>query len=153
MDQFATLESGESLVTILDTNVLSEVMRPSPSDLALRWMSARRAIDPVFITTITVAEILYGIELLPHGKRREKLSTESDAMFREDFVGRILAFDEAAARSFAHLASERRRLGRPISELDAQIAAIAQVHNATLATRNVADFEGCGIRLVNPWMD
>jgi toxin FitB len=153
VDQFAILESGEPPVTILDTNVLSEVMRPSPSNLALRWMSARRAIDPVFITTITVAEILYGIEILPVGKRREKLSTESDAMFREDFAGRILAFDEAAARLFAQVASERRRLGRLISELDAEIAAIAHVHGAALATRNTADFEGCGIRLVNPWVD
>jgi predicted nucleic acid-binding protein len=128
-------------------------MRPSPSDLALSWVSARRAIDPVFITTITVAEIFYGIELLPPGKRREKLNSESDAMFREDFAGRILAFDEAAARSFSKIASERRRSGRPISEFDAQIAAIAYVHGAALATRNTADFEGCGIRVVNPWLD
>ena len=72
---------------------------------------------------------------------------------RQDFAGRILPFDEAAAREFSKIASRRRRSGRPISEFDAQIAAITSVHNAVLATRNTADFEGCGIRVVNPWLD
>jgi len=140
-------------VTILDTNVLSEVMAASPSQAALAWISSRRLVDKLFITTITVAEILYGIELLAPGKRRDKLSAEAEAMFAEDFAGRILAFDEQAARSFSQIAAERRRRGRPIAEMDAQIAAIAHVHSALLATRNTADFEGCGIRVVNPWRD
>jgi len=140
-------------VTVLDTNVVSEVMRPFPSEAALRWISARRATDPCFITTITVAEVLYGVEVLPSGNRREKLETECEAMFRQDFAGRILPFDEAAARAFSKIASRRRRSGRPISEFDAQIAAITYIHNAALATRNTADFEGCGIRVVNPWLD
>ena len=140
-------------MTILDTNVLSEVMAASPSAVALAWISNRRLVDPLFISTITVAEILYGIEILAPGKRREKLSAEAEAMFAEDFAGRILVFDEQAARSFSQIAAERRRRGRPIAEFDAQIAAIAHVHGASLATRNTADFEGCGVRLVNPWLD
>jgi predicted nucleic acid-binding protein len=126
-------------------------MAASPSRAALAWISSRRLVDELFITTVTVAEILYGIELLAPGKRRDKLSAEADAMFAEDFAGRILGFDEQAARSFSQIAVARR--GRPMAEFDAQIAAIASVHSATLATRNTADFEGCGIRLVNPWLD
>jgi len=110
-------------------------------------------VDPVFITSITVAEILYGVEILPAGKRRERLNAETEAMFAQDFGGQILFFDEQAARAFAQIASARRKLGRPIAELDAQIAAIASVHGAALATRNTADFEDCGVQLVNPWMD
>ena len=140
-------------MTILDTNVLSEVMATSPSQAALDWVSNRRLVDPICTTTISVAEILYGVELLPPGKRRSRLSSEAEAMFAEDFAGQILLFDEAAARSFSKIAAERRRQGRPIAELDAQIAAIAYSHGASLATRNTSDFEGCGVRLFNPWLD
>jgi predicted nucleic acid-binding protein len=103
------------------------------------------------ITVITVAEILYGVELLPRGKRRDNLLLDAEAMFREDFARRILAFDEQAARAFSTIAATRRGRGRPIPTLDAQIVAIALVNGADLATRNTADFEGCGVRLVNPW--
>ena len=140
-------------MTIFDTNVVSEVMASSPSAVALAWIANRRATDDLFTTTITVAEVLYGIELLDPGKRRDKLSGEAEAMFSQDFAGRILHFDEQAARSFAQIASSRRKAGRPITEFDAQIAAIVRANNATLATRNTADFEGCGIRLVNPWAE
>jgi predicted nucleic acid-binding protein len=140
-------------VTVLDTNVVSEIMASSPSGAALAWIKKRRAADDLFITTITIAEILYGIELLPAGKRREGLNSEAEAMFAQDFAGRILEFNEQAARHFARIASSRRKAGRPIAEFDAQIAAIAHVNEAVLATRNIADFEGCGIPLVNPWVD
>lgn len=140
-------------MTILDTNILSEVMATSPSATALAWISNRRLIDPLFTTTISMAEILYGVELLPPGKRRDRLNTEAQAMFAEDFRGHILLFDEAAARSFSVIAAERRRHGKPIAALDAQIAAIAHAHAAVLATRNTADFEGCGLQLINPWLD
>ena len=140
-------------MTILDTNVLSEIMAASPSEAALKWIKSRRLIDKVTITSITVAEILYGIELLAPGRRRGKLSAEAEAMFAEDFAGDILMFDEQAARSFSRIAADRRKQGRPIAAMDAQIAAIARVHDASLATRNAADFEGCGIRVVNPWLD
>ena len=140
-------------MTVLDTNVVSEIMAGSPSAAAITWIERRRTADDLFVTTITVAEVLYGVELLAMGKRREKLNSEAEAMFAEDFAGRILGFDEVAARRFAQIASSRRKAGRPIAELDAQIAAIAYVHGAVLATRNTGDFEGCGIRLVNPWVD
>ncbi len=138
---------------ILDTNVVSETMASSPSEATLAWVAKARTADELFITTITVAEILSGVELLPPGKRRDKLNSEAEATFRQDFGGRILEFDEMAARQFAHIASSRRRAGRPIAEFDAQIAAIARVHGALLATRNTGDFEDCGIRLANPWVD
>jgi toxin FitB len=140
-------------VTILDPNVVSEAMVSSQSRAVLSWFARRRAADDLFTTAITVREILYGIELLPYGKRRDKLNSEAEAMFAQDFRGRILPFDELAARVFAHIRASRRSLGRPIAEFDAQIAAIAEVHGARLATRNTGDFEGCGIPLVNPWVD
>jgi hypothetical protein len=140
-------------VIILDTNVLSELMAPSPSPKVRAWISDQRATGKLCLTTISVAEILYGIELLPKEKRRDGLLTEAEAMFTEDFAGRTLPFDEPAARAFGKIAAARRGQGRPIAEFDAQIAAIASVNGATLATRNTADFEGCGVRLVNPWLD
>lgn len=138
-------------MTILDTNVVSEVIASSPSDAVLAWLAGVRSADELFITTITVGEILYGIELLPAGKRRERLNVDAEKMFIEDYEERTLSFDERSARAFAQIAASRRKMGRPISELDAQIAAIAAVYDATLATRNTADFEHCGLRLVNPW--
>ena len=137
---------------VLDTNVISEVMQLSPSHRVLEWWS-QRLFGELFTSTITVAEILYGIELLAKGKRRDRLLAEAEAMFAQDFAGRILSFDEPAAREFAGIAAGRRALGRPIAEFDVQIAAIASAHRATLATRNLADFDGCGVRLVNPWRD
>jgi hypothetical protein len=136
---------------LLDTNVLSEIMQSLPSPRALEWWSQQQSAE-LFTSTVTVAEILYGIELLPRGKRRDKLLVESEAMFVQDFAGRILPFDEAAARAFAEIAASRRAQGRPIADFDAQIAAIARSRRAILATRNTADFEGCGVRLVNPWL-
>ena len=138
-------------MTILDTNVLSETMAALPSQAVLDWIAGRRRTDSIYTTTITMAEILYGIEILAPGKRRDKLSAQAEGMFAEDFAGHILSFDELGARAFSQIAAERRARGRPISEMDAQIAAIARVHDATLATRNISDFEDCGIRVVNPW--
>lgn len=145
--------SGDGSVTILDTNVLSEMMSSSPSNAPLAWIAKARMADKLFITTITVAEILYGVELLPPGRRRDKLNSEAEATFRLDFGGRILEFDEMAARQFAQIAATRRKAGRPIAEFDAQIAAIARVHGAIVATRNTDDFEGCDVQLINPWVD
>ncbi len=128
-------------------------MNPTPCTKVAAWMEEQRLGRELYLTTITVAEILYGIELLPPGKRREKLSAQADGTFAEDFAERILPFDWNAARMFAKIAAARRAQGRPIAELDAQIAAIASVHGAALATRNTSDFEGCGVRLINPWVD
>ena len=137
---------------ILDTNVVSELMRPSPSPIVVKSMS-RHSADDLHTTAVTLAEILYGIELLPSGKRKNDLLAGAERLFKVVLGNRLLAFDEPAAHAFSKVAAERRRRGKPIAELDAQIAAIAWLHDATIATRNTADFEGCGIRLVNPWVD
>jgi predicted nucleic acid-binding protein len=105
------------------------------------------------VTAITEAEIFYGIELLPAGKRKNHFLSMAEAMFAEDFRGRTLPFDSEAARLYAKIAAARRAKGKPISPADAQIAAIVRAHNATLATRNLADFETCGIHIVNPWKE
>lgn len=135
---------------VLDTNVVSELMKFSRSAAVVDWVSLQQPSD-LFITTITVAEILYGIEVLPRGKRRDQFLLQAEGAFHNDFGGRILSFEEPAAREYSKIASERRRRGRPIPFADAQIAAIARVQGAALATRNTDDFEGCGVRLINPW--
>ena len=139
---------------VLDTNVLSEAMRPVPAAEVLHWF-AKHAASSLYTTAITLAEILYGLELMPKGKRRTALQSQADEMFEEDFADRVLPFDTDAARMFARIAGSRALAngtsGRPIAQREAQIAAIARSRGATLATRNTADFEHCGITLVNPW--
>lgn len=135
---------------VLDTNGLSELMRPTPEERVMAWLSGQ-PVAGVFTTTITEAEILYEIRLLPSGKRGYGLEEAVAGMFREDFAGRVLSFDNAAAHAFAAIAADRRRVGKPISQLDAQIAAIGRSRGAELATRNAADFADCGLRVVNPW--
>jgi predicted nucleic acid-binding protein len=137
-------------VIVLDTNVLSEALKPVPSDTVLAWMAAEIP-SSVFTTTITLAEVLYGVEALPPGKRRTRLLLAIEKMFAEEFAGRILPFDEDAARMFASIVASREAAGRPISQFDAMIAAIARSHRAAVATRNTADFERCGIPVVDPW--
>jgi hypothetical protein len=135
---------------VLDTNVLSEIMRPRPDAGVVRWIAAH-ALAELFTTSVTKAEVLYGIQLLPPGKRREGLRAEAEKMFDVDFAERVLAFGSDSASAFAVIAADRRSKGKPISDLDAQIAAIALTHKATLATRNISDFENCGIELIDPW--
>ncbi len=135
---------------LLDTNVLSELMRPKPSVRVVAWIAQQPASD-LFTTAITEAEIFYGIELLGKGKRRDGLLAAAEAMFTEDFAGRVLGFDSDAARHFAGIAARGRALGRPISHADAQIAAIARAHGANLATGNGPDFADCGVVVIDPW--
>ena len=137
---------------ILDTNVLSEALKPAPSGIVLRWLAAQPR-SGVFTTTITLAEILYGVDALPPGKRRTRLLVAVEKIFAQEFEGRILSSDEDAARAFAGIVASRDRGGRPISQFDAMIAAIARVQHAELATRNVADFDRCGIRVIDPWAE
>ncbi|HLY60244.1 MAG TPA: type II toxin-antitoxin system VapC family toxin [Terriglobia bacterium] len=137
---------------ILDTNVLSELMKPAPSVRVLGWLGQYPP-SRLFITAITQAEILYGLELLPKGKRRTTLQSAVEGMFTEDFAGRILPFDSDAARVFPQIAYARRTLGRPVTQFDTQIAAIARARGAAIATRNTSDFDNCGIALLNPWSD
>jgi predicted nucleic acid-binding protein len=135
---------------ILDTNAVSEILKPRPSEIVTRWL-ASQATSSVFITVITQAEILYGIEALPTGKRRQLLSDVVQDIFEQDFQGRILPFDQESARHYARISAGRKAAGRPISQFDAMIAAIARCHRASLATRNTADFEHCQIWLIDPW--
>lgn len=135
---------------ILDTNVLSELMRSNPSPEVVAWVAKQPGTE-LFTTSITEAEIFYGIELLGRGKRREKLLAAAEAMFAEDLAGRVIGFESDAARVFSWIAAHRRTLGKPISHADAQIAAIAKVRRARLATRNVVDFGDCGVEVVDPW--
>ena len=135
---------------LLDTNILSELMRPAPDPAVEQWLATQPDAS-VFISAITEAELRYGAALLLKGKRRAALTAEIEGMLEEDFGGRILPFDSLAAQAFANLTSERRQAGKPISQADAQIAAVARSRGASLATRNVADFEGCGVEVVDPW--
>lgn len=135
---------------ILDTNIISELMRAEPAPAVLNWITSHPG-SGLFTTTLSQAEIYYGLALLPGGKRRDELQAAARAMFEEDFASRVLAFDGSAAMVFAQIASARRLAGRPIAQIDAQIAAITVSRGARLATRNVKDFEACGIELIDPW--
>jgi toxin FitB len=135
---------------LLDTNVLSELMRPAPSAAVENWIGLQ-PVASIFISAITEAELRYGVALLPEGRRQVQLLAKIEAMLAEDFAGRILPFDSPAASAYADIAVMRRRSGRPISEADAQIAAIASSRGASLATRNMNDFLDCGIDVVDPW--
>jgi predicted nucleic acid-binding protein len=137
-------------VIILDTNVLSELLVSSPSPAVIDWL-AEQGPASVFTTSITEAEILYGLRLLPEGRRRRELEAAISPIFSEDLAGRVLPFDREAADVYATIATRRRAAGRPISQFDAQIAAIALSRGASLATRNEADFENIGLAVVNPW--
>lgn len=136
---------------VLDTNVLSEAMKPIPSAQVMHWLASQSELT-LFTTTVTQAEILYGVELLTKGKRHAALQSAVDLMFVQDFSGRILPFDSEAARLFPRIVAARRASGRPIAQFDAQIAAIARSRAASLATRNTSDFEDCGLTLLNPWL-
>ncbi len=136
---------------VLDTNVVSEWLRPTPSDAVIEWVSRQMPTD-LYLSTITEAEMRYGVEILPAGRRRDKLLNAMEAMFREDFAGRILPFDRAAAQAYATIAASRRTAGQPIRHADCQIAAIAHSSGSSVATRNVRDFEDCGVRVINPWL-
>lgn len=135
---------------LLDTNVLSELLRAGPDRAVGAWVAAQPA-DSLCISAVTQAEVLLGAKLLPAGRRRDALERALVAMFEEEFSERILPFDSAAVPAYVDIVARRRAAGRPISQFDAQIAAIARHHRNTLATRNTGDFEGCGVSLVDPW--
>lgn len=135
---------------VVDTNVISEMMGRSSHPNVLAWLASqpRRS---VFTTAISQAEILAGLRALPTGKRRDKLEAQATAMFSTDLLGRVLPFDGDAADYYATIAAHRRSIGRPISQLDAQIAAIAASRGASIATRNIRDFEHLDLDIIDPW--
>lgn len=137
---------------VLDTNVLSELLRPAPSRQVERWLSSQDG-ETVYFTAVGEAELRHGVAILPAGKRRMSLSRAIEGILEEDFRERVLPFDRAAARAYAAIAAQRRAAGRPISQLDCQIAAIARAHDAAVATRNKDDFGGCGIDVIDPWTE
>lgn len=134
----------------LDTNVLSETLKPAPDARVIAWLNEQPR-PSLFTTTVSRGEILYGIRILPEGQRRQRLWGAALGIFNEDFMGRVLDFDNDAADIYAEIGASRRAVGRPIAQFDAMIAAITRSRGAVLATRNTADFEGCGIEVVNPW--
>ena len=134
---------------VLDTNVVSELMRPEPDESVSGWVRAQAG-DDLHTTSITLAEILYGIERLPEGKRKEFLRTTALDVFGA-FAGQVLPFDARAAATYATIVAHRDALGLPIDGFDAQIASICRTQQAGLATRNVSDFEHTGIDLTDPW--
>ena len=136
---------------ILDTNVVSELMRPEPAPMITAWIG-KHATPSLFLTTITKAELRFDIEIMAPGKRREHLVASLERMLQTGFARRILPFDSGAARAYAVVAATRRRLGRPIAQADAQTAAIARVRRMVIATRNVQDFKYAAVDTVNPWL-
>jgi predicted nucleic acid-binding protein len=135
---------------VLDTNVISELICPEPHPAVLDWVAARPR-TTLYTTDINQAEILYGIAVLPEGRRRTALVAAAQAMFAVDLAGRILPFDGAAAARYAGIVVARRRAGTPIDGFDALIAATALSAGAVVATRDVSGFDGCGLALINPW--
>ena len=135
---------------ILDTNVVSELMRIRPLSPVSHWLT-QSSWSELHLTAITEAELFYGAERLAHGKQRRELEARLEKLFGLQFRNRVLPFDSAAARNFAEIVVLKKRMGRPYHYPDAQIAAIARSRGAAVATRNVADFEHCGIKVIDPW--
>ena len=137
-------------MVVIDTSMVSELMRLTPDAAVMEWFSAQESAE-LYLTAVSEAELRAGAAILPPGRCRDRLAAEVDAMVGEDFAGRVLPFDSAAARAYAAIAAARRSMGRPILEADCQIAAIARATDAAVATRNGADFEHCGVALIDPW--
>ena len=137
---------------IFDTNVISELMRQDPETKVVSWLDDQPT-SSLFITAITEAEVLRGIAILPEGRRKRGLAAAAEYAFNVLLNRRILPFDSAAAQAYAAIAAERLAAGRPISQSDCQIAAIARARGAAVATRDAGGFIGCGIDVINPWTD
>lgn len=135
---------------VLDTNVVSELTRLVPSPVVLEWF-ARQPRSELFLTAVSEAELRYGVEILPAGRRRDALAAAIERMLWQSFTERILPFDSDAAGLYAVIAAGRRGTGASISQADCQIAAIARSRGAAVATRDVEGFSGCGIEVINPW--
>jgi predicted nucleic acid-binding protein len=136
---------------LIDTNIISEMMKPAPEPKVITWIDQQDVMH-LFISTVTIAELAYGINVLPEGNRRNFLEKAFNGVVREAFEYRIFTFDEVAAHQYGALMSKRKIIGRPMSMADGQIAAIARAHNCTVATRNINDFADSGVDLINPFL-
>jgi predicted nucleic acid-binding protein len=136
---------------ILDTNVISELMRPAPNPAVIAWIAVQPR-SALFTTSVSQAEVFYGIAALPKGRRRDNLAAAAEAMFSQDLEGRVMPFASAAARHYAVIVAVRRQTGNPIEAFDAMIAGTALAAGAGLATRDIGGFQDCGLaELINPW--
>lgn len=135
---------------VLDTNVISELMRSHADPTVVAWVD-EQASDELYLTAVATAELRYGLARLPDGRRKSDLADRIERTLEEDFADRILPFDDDAAAHYADLVVSRERQGMPISMADAQIAAICRSFSGHLATRNVKDFTGTGVSILNPW--
>jgi toxin FitB len=135
---------------VLDTNILSAMMSTRVVPEVAEWI-AGQPVGLLFTTSISQAEILSGIAIMPESRRRSGLEAAAGAMFLEDFEGRVLPFDMNAAVAYADIFAARRRAGRPTATVDLLIASVARSHHASVVTRDVSGFEGCGLRVINPW--
>jgi toxin FitB len=138
-------------VIVLDTNVVSALMRREPDPIVVAWLDGLPP-ESIWTTSITVFEIRLGLEILAASRRRRQLEDAFAKALEEDLEGRVLPFDQTAGQAAGHIAAERRRAGRTVEIRDVQIAGIVNVRKATLATRNTRHFEDCGLALVNPWL-
>jgi predicted nucleic acid-binding protein len=137
-------------VIVVDTNVISELMRGEPHPAVLSWVAAQpRAL--LYASYVSQAEILYGIAALPEGRRRTALAAAAEAMFAEDFAGRLLSFEARAVARYPEIVLARRQAGKPIEKFDALIAAIALAAGASIATRDTSGFTGCGLTVIDSW--
>ena len=135
---------------VVDTNVVSELMRLAPSTAVMAWFTEQDS-ALLYLTAVSEAELRAGAAILPAGRRRDRLAAEIDGVIGDDFAGRVLPFDSGAAKAYASIAASRRSAGRPILDADCRIAAIARARDAAVATRNSGDFEQCGIAVIAPW--
>lgn len=138
------------MLILIDTNVISEMMRPNPAPQVLAWFGGQDA-STLYLSAVGAAELRRGAAILPAGKRRNLLIAQVDAMIAEDFAGRVIPFDSEAAVAFDAVDVDRRNAGRPITLAYCPIAATARAHGAAIATRNVTDVEDCGVQVMNPW--
>ena len=135
---------------LVDTNVVSEVMKVVPSETVVEWLNHQES-SALYVSTVTIGEIAYGLRILPFGQRRLQLKERFERFISLAFAQRLLAYDEAAARTYGEVMGLRKEIGRPMSVPDGQIAAIARSHGLKVATRNTSDFEHCGVELIDPF--
>lgn len=138
------------MAIVVDTNVVSELMREYPDPNVYRWFNDQDESE-LFLTAVVEAELQIGISVLPQGRRRYELETRLGQTITIDFSNRVIPFDSESARAYAMIGAHRRSIGKPIRTMDCQIAAIARSNGAAVATRDVGDFEECGIEVINPW--